>query len=41
MAVIDQLKNAVAGPAFDKNSITVIFVLGGPGVGRYHGQRKE
>ncbi|KAG7530778.1 hypothetical protein FFLO_04820 [Filobasidium floriforme] len=37
MAVIDNLKNAVAGstgPAFDKNNITVIFVLGGPGVGK-------
>jgi hypothetical protein len=37
MAVIDNLKNAVAGstgPAFDKNNITVIFVLGGPGVGQ-------
>ena len=37
MAVIDSLKNAVGGsngPVFDKNDITVIFVLGGPGVGR-------
>jgi Cdc6-like AAA superfamily ATPase len=37
MAVISQLKKATAasGPAFDKNNITVIFVLGGPGVGKY------
>jgi hypothetical protein len=38
MAVIDSLKNVVGGangPAFDKNNITVIFVLGGPGVGQY------
>jgi hypothetical protein len=34
MAVIDQLKKAVSGPAFDKKNITVIFVLGGPGVGQ-------